>query len=90
MVARFDANGFMLPPTEVTEEEKTDVLNYAKAVYVPGSPGKEGLSLADLRSPQSTTSLQRIEAVANALVSDGKLRVVYVRSAKAVGTSITL
>ena len=82
MTTRFDTNGYMLPPAEVTPEEKSQLLAYAKAVYVPGSPAKEGLALSSLRKPQSSVSLQRIEAIAAALVADGELRVVYVQSAK--------
>lgn len=82
MVSSFDENGFMLPPAEVTAEEKASVLAYAKAIYVPGVPNKEGLALSSLRKPQSAVPLQRLEAIANALVADGELRVVYVQSAK--------
>lgn len=82
MASRFDENGYMLPPPEVTAEEKQSVLAYAKAVYVPNSADDKGLALSSLRKPQSAVPLQRLEAIANALVADGELRVVYVQSAK--------
>ncbi len=74
------------PKTTVLQEEKDDLAAYAKAIaqltvtVEQELPEGGGLALSQLRRPGSRISLQSLEKVALALVTDGKLRVKYVQS----------
>lgn len=74
----FDEKGYLIPPPAVNPQEKDAVYNLAKAV----DSDQAGLALSHLRAPNSKMSLQRVEAIAVALVNDGKLTVVRKQTVK--------
>jgi hypothetical protein len=80
-MAEHNQDGSLAVAPAVSSPEKSALLAWAIAVYDP-SGEKKGLSLSELRKPGTSVSLQRVHAIAEALVSDGQMTRVVVNAPK--------
>jgi hypothetical protein len=72
-----DKDGNQIPIPVPSQTDVDQLVAYAKAVYPVQDAKSGGLALSQLRRPNDSTSLQKIERIANAAVTAGKMRIVW-------------